>query len=142
MKIGEVAKVTGATTKTIRFYEGAGLLPEPERTQGGHREYDGAIAGRLAFIRQCQAAGMTLHEVRQVLTIHDQGESPCSHVRTLLAERLDLVRAQIAELLTLEAHLETLLGRADAARPSDHDGAAVCWILEGDAPIASTAAGS
>lgn len=142
MKIGEVAKVTGASTKTIRFYEEAGLLPEPQRTLGGHRDYDANIADRLTFIRQCQAAGMTLQEVRQILTIHDQGESPCSHVRALLAERLDLVRAQIAELVTLETHLDALLDRAATGNPGDHDGAGVCWILEGETPAASAAAGS
>lgn len=142
MKIGEVASVTGVSTKTIRFYEEAGLLPEPQRTLGGHREYDAQVTDRLAFIRQCQAAGMTLHEVRQVLAIHDRGESPCSHVRSLLNERLDKVRAHIAELVTLETHLDDLLVRAAGEAPAGHEAAAVCWILEGGEPDTSTAFGS
>lgn len=132
MKIGDVARITGASTKTIRFYEEAGLLPEPTRTPGGHRAYEPDIAERLGFIRRCQAAGMTLQEIRQILTVHDRGESPCGHVRALLAERRDTVRAQIAELITLETHLDTLLTRADQHPSTDHDQASVCWILESE----------
>ncbi|MEU0722533.1 heavy metal-responsive transcriptional regulator [Streptomyces lavendulocolor] len=130
MKIGEVAELTGTSTKTIRFYEDSGLVPPPARTPSGHRVYGPETADRLRFIRRCQAAGMSLQEVRQVLTVHDRGESPCGHVGRVLSERLDLVRAQIAELVTLETHLETLLSHAAQGQPTDHDNASVCWILE------------
>ena len=130
MKIGEVAEITRTSTKTIRFYEQSGLVPRPTRTAGGHRVYGPETADRLRFIRRCQAAGMSLHEVRQILTVHDRGESPCGHVGRVLGERLDLVRAQIAELVTLETHLETLLAHAAQGQPTDHDNAGVCWILE------------
>ncbi|WP_033309273.1 heavy metal-responsive transcriptional regulator [Streptomyces iakyrus] len=130
MKIGEVAELTGTSTKTIRFYEDSGLVPPPARTPSGHRVYGPETADRLRFIRRCQAAGMTLQEVRQILTVHDSGESPCGHVSRVLTERLDNVRAQIAELVTLEAHLESLLAHAAQGRPTDHDQAGVCWILE------------
>lgn len=134
MKIGEVARLTGTNTKTIRFYEDAGVLPPPARTPTGHRDYGPETADRLHFIRRCQAAGLSLREVRQILAVRDGGEAPCGHVRRVLGERLDRVRAQIAELITLEAHLETLIDRADrgevTGRDADHDTASVCWILE------------
>ncbi|MCX5345082.1 MerR family DNA-binding transcriptional regulator [Streptomyces atratus] len=38
MRIGDLAARTGLTTKTIRFYEGSGLLPAPPRTPGGYRD--------------------------------------------------------------------------------------------------------
>ncbi|CRK55277.1 Mercuric resistance operon regulatory protein [Alloactinosynnema sp. L-07] len=141
MKIGEVAEITRMSTKTIRFYEQSGLVPAPTRTVSGHRVYGPEIADRLRFIRRCQAAGMSLNEVRQILTVHDRGESPCGHVGRVLGERLDLVRAQIAELVTLETHLETLLAHAAQGQPTDHDNAGVCWILEtgpDDAPAGDT----
>ncbi|MFF3877308.1 heavy metal-responsive transcriptional regulator [Streptomyces sp. NPDC001978] len=130
MKIGEVAELTGTSTKTIRFYEQSGLVPPPARTPSGHRVYGPETADRLRFIRRCQAAGMTLQEVRQILTVHDRGESPCGHVGRVLTDRLENVRAQITELATLEAHLETLLNHAAQGEPTDHDNASVCWILE------------
>lgn len=130
MKIGDLAAASGTTAKTIRFYEQAGVLPEPTRTASGYRDYGAEFVDRLAFIRRAQAAGLSLRQVRQILAIHDSGEAPCGHVRGVLTERLDDVRAQIAELLTLETHLETLLAHARHGEPTEHDHSGVCWILE------------
>lgn len=132
MKIGEVAKLTGTSTKTLRFYEEAGLLPAPARTESGYRDYDPEIADRLRFIRRGQAAGLTLPEVRQILSIHDRGDAPCGHVSRVLHDRLDQIRAQLAELVALEGHLESLLERAAQGQPTEHDRSSVCWILDSD----------
>ncbi|UUV35896.1 heavy metal-responsive transcriptional regulator [Amycolatopsis roodepoortensis] len=132
MKIGELAAASGTTSKTIRFYEQAGLMPEPDRRPSGYRDYGPEFIDRLHFIRRAQAAGLALREVRQILTIHDQGDAPCGHVRQVLRDRLDQVRAQIAELVTLESHLGTLLAHAEQGEPTEHDGSGVCWILESD----------
>lgn len=133
MRIGELAARSGTTTKTIRFYEQAGLLPEPTRTPSGYRDYGSEFIDRLTFIRRAQAAGLTLREIGQVLAIHDRGEArPCAHVRHVLTTRLDQARAQIVELRTLEGHLEALLAHAQQGEPTDHDQATVCWILETD----------
>lgn len=130
MKIGELAAASGSTPKTIRFYEQAGLMPEPTRRPSGYRDYGPEFIDRLHFIRRAQAAGLALREIRQVLAIYDRGDAPCGHVQQVLTDRLDQVRAQIAELVTLETHLETLLSHAHQGKPTDHDNAAVCWILE------------
>jgi DNA-binding transcriptional MerR regulator len=132
MKIGELAKLTNTSTKTIRFYEDSGLLPPPARSASGYRDYGPEIADRLRFIHRGQAAGLTLQKVRQILAIHDRGEAPCGHVRQLLNTRLDQVRAQIAELVALEGYLQSLLDRASRGAATEHDRSTVCWILEGD----------
>jgi DNA-binding transcriptional MerR regulator len=132
MKIGDLAAASGTTAKTIRFYEQAGVLPAPGRTAGGYRDYGPEVVDRLAFIRRAQAAGLSLREIRQVLAIHDRGDAPCGHVRGVLGDRLDAVRAQIAELVTLETHLETLLAHAQRGESTEHDNAGVCWILDTD----------
>ncbi|KPN47090.1 heavy metal-responsive transcriptional regulator [Mycobacterium intracellulare] len=132
MQIGELAKLANTSAKTIRFYEDSGLLPPPARTVSGYRDYGPEMVERLRFIRRGQAAGLTLQKVRQVLAIHDRGEVPCGHVRQVLNTRLDQVRAQIAELVALEGHLQTLLDRASRGAATEHDHSTVCWILEGD----------
>jgi DNA-binding transcriptional MerR regulator len=136
MQIGELAKLTNTSSKTIRFYEDSGLLPPPARSTSGYRDYGPEIVDRLSFIHRGQAAGLTLQKVRQILAIHDRGEAPCGHVRQVLNTRLDQVRAQIAELVALESHLQTLLDRASGGGPTEHDRSTVCWILESelDAP--------
>ena len=71
MQIGGVARTIGVATSAIRFYEEPGLLPEPDQTPAGDREYHPAIIDRLAFIRVGQAVGLTLAELREVLGIRD-----------------------------------------------------------------------
>lgn len=132
MKIGELAAASGTTAKTIRFYEQSGVLPEPTRMPSGYRDYGPEFVDRLSFVRRAQAAGLSLREIRQILAVHDRGEAPCGHVRGVLADRLDQVRAQIAELVTLEEHLNSLLVHAQHSPPTDHDTSSVCWILETD----------
>ena len=132
MQIGELAKLANTSAKTIRFYEDSGLLPPPARTASGYRVYGPEFVDRLRFIHRGQAAGLTLQKVRQILAIHDHGEAPCGHVRQVLNTRLDQVRAQIAELIALEGHLQTLLEYASHAAPTEHDHSTVCWILESD----------
>lgn len=130
MQIGELAKLSNTSAKTIRFYEDSGLLPPPARTASGYRDYGPEVVERIRFIHRGQAAGLTLQKVRQILAIHDRGEAPCGHVRQVLGTRLDQVRAQIAELVALEGHLQTLLDHASHAAPTEHDHSTVCWILE------------
>ena len=138
MQIGEVAKLTDTSTKTIRFYEDSGLLPPPARSASGYRDYGPEIVDRLRFIHRGQAAGLTLQKVRQILGIHDRGEVPCGHVRQVLNARLDEVRVQIAELVALERHLQTLLDHASRGAPTEHDDSTVCWILEGGSDALAT----
>jgi MerR family transcriptional regulator, Zn(II)-responsive regulator of zntA len=88
MLIGEVAARAGVPAKTIRFWEDQSLLPLPDRTPSGYRDYDPAVLERLAFIRHAQSAGLTLEAIRQVLEVRDDGEPPCVHVTALIARRL------------------------------------------------------
>jgi DNA-binding transcriptional MerR regulator len=132
MQIGELARLTNTSAKTIRFYEDSGLLPPPARSASGYRNYGPEIVDRLRFIHRGQAAGLTLQKVRQILAIRDRGEAPCGHVRQVLNTRLDQVRGQIAELVALEGHLQSLLERASRDAPTEHDDSTVCWILESD----------
>ena len=129
MKIGEVARRAGVPAKTIRFWESQGLVPAPARTGGGYRDYDPAIAERLAFIRHAQAAGLTLRQILQVLDIRDSGRPPCVHVAAVIAERLSEVEARLAELSRARDQLLVLSGRAAAQDPADCQG--YCSIITG-----------
>ena len=129
MRIGEVAGRTGVPPKTIRFWEDQRLLPPPARTPAGYRDYDPAILERLAFIRQAQAAGLTLEHIRQVLDIRDGGQPPCAHVADLIARRLAEVEARLAELARARDQLAALAARAAAQDPADCRG--YCSIIAG-----------
>ena len=126
MRIGEVAAVTGTTTKTLRFYEDEGLLPAVDRTGGGYREYAPDVVRRLDFIRRGRAAGLSLAQIRQVLDIRDGGVAPCEHVLGLLSTRLLGLDRQIAALHALRQTVAALRERATAADPGTCASDQVC----------------
>ena len=119
MLIGELAEVTGVSTKALRFYENEGLLHEPDRTAGGYRDYRPDVIDRVVFIRQAQAAGLTLSQIAEVLTVRDDGRAPCGHVARLVDDRLADVEARLAELEHTRTQLRELRGRLDELDPAD-----------------------
>lgn len=129
MKIGEIADLTRVSTKTIRYYEEIGLLPEPERESNGYRSYGAETVQRLQFVHHAQTAGLTLGEIRQVLEIRSQGRAPCVHVRELLNRHLDQVNVQIAELKITRRELKELAIRAGSTDPADCSEEVICSIL-------------
>lgn len=117
MRIGELAAAAGTSTKPLRFYEDQGLLPAPDRTPAGYRDYRPDVLSRLDFIRRGQAAGLTLAQVKQVLDIRDDGQAPCAHVRDLLDERLAEIEYQLRSLTVLRDTLTELREAAIPVRP-------------------------
>lgn len=118
MRIGELAKLTGCQSETVRFYEQKGLLPPPLRSQANYRLYDASHAERLHFIRRCRSLGMSLNEVETLLGYQDQPERSCSGVNALVDHQLSEIERQILELSKLRTELSRLRGSCDSARPA------------------------
>lgn len=129
MRIGEVAAAAGVPAQTIRFYERRGLLPQPQRGLNGYREYDASVLTRLAFIRNGQAAGLTLVEVTSILNLRRDGAVPCAHVESLLATKLLDVQERQRGLAVLKKELEQLLSRSHELDPADCTGLQICHII-------------
>ncbi|MFE0130954.1 heavy metal-responsive transcriptional regulator [Streptomyces sp. NPDC059037] len=129
MRIGELATASGVTTKTIRFYEQAGLVPEPPRTSGGYRDYPGESLTRLAFIRDAQHAGLTLAEIRGILALRDSGRAPCDHVSDLIGEHLEEIDRRISELRKTRTALRGLAQRAADTDPASCTDTDICRII-------------
>ncbi|MFC9543046.1 heavy metal-responsive transcriptional regulator [Streptomyces sp. NPDC056956] len=129
MRIGELATESGLTTKTIRFYEQAGLLPAPPRTPGGYRDYPDHTVARLAFVRDAQAAGLSLAEIRSVLALRDSGQAPCEQVGVLIEEHLAEIDRRMAELRQARTVLRELARRAAVTDPDTCSAGDICTIL-------------
>lgn len=130
MRIGELADAVGLPTRTIRYYERRGLLPEPERAANGYRVYNDRTLSRLRFIRTAQAAGLTLAEIRGIIVLRDEGSAPCEHVSALLQAKLVEVGERMGQLQHLEADLTRLIRRSRSLDPADCVDGAVCHILQ------------
>lgn len=130
MKISEVAQRAGVTAKTIRYYEQIGVLPPPERSGSGYREYRDQVLERLEFIRAAQAVGLTLAEIRGVIEVRGGGTPPCSHVVSLLTRKTDEIDAQIAALQRMREDVAALLAHAASFSPQEcGSDQAVCRII-------------
>ena len=131
MRIGEVARRGGVTTKAIRFYEQAGVMVPPVRLASGYRDYDDAAVDRLAFVKAAQAAGLTLAEIRDVIAARDASGSPCEHLRRLLDTHAAALDERILELARLRREVEHLRRRAATLDPAACTDAAVCHLIPG-----------
>lgn len=126
LKIGALAGRTGCPVETIRYYERAGLLAAPPRSDGNYRLYDDTHVERLQFIRHCRSLDMTLDEIRSLLRFSDDPEGNCGEVNLLLDKHIGHVAQRIEELKALQGQLQELRGtcaRAQAVRD--------CGILQG-----------
>lgn len=129
MRIGELAHASGTTTKTLRFYEQQGLMPDVDRTAAGYRDYSRDAIARVDFIHRGKAAGLTLAQIRRILDIRDRGHTPCAHVLDLLDSRLAEIDRQISELRALRATITQLRAQANEIGPDTCDQAEVCRYL-------------
>ncbi len=128
MRIGELAKTARVTPDTIRYYEREGLLPSPQRTESGYRDYGPGVMDDLLFIKKAQALGLKLSDVREVLEISSGGKPPCEHVRATVSARLVEVEERLRELRALRATLRETLERLDRA-PAPKAGCR-CAVIE------------
>lgn len=128
--IGRVAADLGVNPRTLRYYESIGLLPAPGRTSSGYRVYDGRAAQRIGFITRAKGLGLTLKEIREILTIFDRGKTPCRTVQQVLQKHLGQVEVQIGRLRALRAELRAFL--ADWPVTCETNGTAVCPRIEND----------
>jgi MerR family copper efflux transcriptional regulator len=128
LSIGLVARRTGATVPTVRYYEEIGLLPPAKRTEAGQRSFDEATVRRLVFIRRCRDFGFSIDQVRELVGLVDQPDRPCMEVRDIAATHLEQVRQKLVELKELEASLNAFVCSCETACAG---GSAVdCTILE------------
>ncbi len=128
LKIGEAARRAGVTAKAIRFYERVGVLPPPARGGNGYRLYGKDAVEMLAFVKRATGLGLTLAEIKDVVTIRRGGRPPCAHVHRLLTEKALELDRKLKDLLEVRRRVRQSLS---AWRRAPVKRAAVCSHIEG-----------
>jgi MerR family Zn(II)-responsive transcriptional regulator of zntA len=109
---GDLARATGETVRTVRFYEEQGILRPATISEGGHRRYDGDALERLQLILDFRELGLSIHDIRTLLAMRE-GCRTASEFRSLLRDRLPIhvarARDRIERLRRLEAELRQAL---------------------------------
>ncbi|WP_096087137.1 Cd(II)/Pb(II)-responsive transcriptional regulator [Agaribacterium haliotis] len=129
MKIGRLAKSSGCSIQTIRYYEKVGLIAASSRTEGNFRLYDSYTLEKLQFIKHCRSLDLTLNEIKQLIELKSSPESNCEEVNHIIDNHLHLVESRIEELKKLHLDLNVLRHRCTSPKKVGQ-----CGILEGLAP--------
>ena len=103
--IGEMSKLTGVNIETIRYYERIGLMPHPDRTAGGNRQYNQDQLKQLFFIKRARELGFSIREIRALLAMALDNGFTCSEVHGMTIEHLASVQEKITSLQRLEQAL-------------------------------------
>lgn len=110
---GELARLTGVSTDTVRFYERRGLLRPAPRTASGYRLFSPDALARVKLIRGALSIGFSVDELAMILRDRDRGGAPCRRVRQLAAEKLVAIEAQLRDLQSWRHELRQTLAAWD-----------------------------
>jgi MerR family mercuric resistance operon transcriptional regulator len=104
VSIGQLAKVTGVSTRTIRYYEELGILPAPVRSPGGTRKYPQEYRRYIETALSLKELGFPLEQIKPLARLAlGKALTPTQRDRAaqLVAERLDVLGRQVSILLSL-----------------------------------------
>jgi len=107
MKIGELAKRSGLSAHTIRYYERIGLLPHADRDQSGQRDYDASILTWIEFLDRLKTTGMPIREMLRYAALRERGVNTQAERGALLEQHRERVRANVAKLQACLLVLDT-----------------------------------
>ena len=101
----ELARATGVSTDTLRYYERRGLLPPVPRGKNGYRRYPESAVHRVTVVRRAMDAGFTVAELARILKQRGAGGAPCRQVDAIARHRLKELEERIEDLIVLRDEL-------------------------------------
>jgi len=108
MRVGEIARATGASVRSVRYYERAGLI-RAERRENGYREFDASAVGRVRAIRHLLETGFTLDDIAALASCLDSAapDPRCSaQAVAIYRDKLARIDVQMRTLATLRERIE------------------------------------
>lgn len=122
--IGRLARRSGVKVSTIRYYEQAGLMPEPRRSPGNQRIYEYDHLKRLMFIRHCRELGFSQAAIRDLLEMSHNSDQSCDAVTDIALVQRDELDRRIAQLTDLRSELNRMIRACAGGKIKD------CRIVE------------
>ena len=98
ISIGELSRLSGLSSHTLRFYEAEGILKPAGRTASGHRQYHGEDVLWLEFVLRLKLIGMPLAEIKRYAALRSQGEKTLQPRLTMLKLHRERLVTKIDEL--------------------------------------------
>ncbi|AVP63766.1 transcriptional regulator [Clostridium botulinum] len=112
MTRGELAKQTGISTSTIRYYEDSGILPAPKRIANGYRVYTDDYLVKIKFIKDAKSLGYSLKEIKEILQMLSQ-EMDGENLKGLVKSKSCEIEERIKTLHSIQRMLTDLLNTSE-----------------------------
>ncbi|WP_260260321.1 Cu(I)-responsive transcriptional regulator [Vibrio intestinalis] len=106
MNIGQVAQLTGLSSKSIRLYEDKGIITPPLRSASGYREYGSQHLQELNLVSRAKSAGFSLAECKEFVELAHNPQRKSSEVKAKAQEKLKEVEMKIHQLQEIEKQLK------------------------------------
>jgi MerR family mercuric resistance operon transcriptional regulator len=113
--IARFAEAAGVGVETVRYYQRRGLLPVPQARHASYRRYDRSLLQRLRFIKNAQAAGFTLAEIRELMRLDRTGDR--LRIQELAAAKLKDLELRMRGLRQAAKSLKVLVHHCQHAKP-------------------------
>lgn len=130
MTVCELARRSGVTLDTVRYYARIGLLQPKRHLENDYKLFANADVSRVRFIRRAKSLGYTLAEIKQILEHSMYGHSPCPLVRKIIQRRIKENRRKLKEMNALQQRMETALKQWQHMPDGEPDGDSVCHLIE------------
>lgn len=114
MNIGQAAKKTGLSAKTLRYYDSIDLIKPSHRALNGYRDYSEKDLEHLTFLQHARQTGFTIDECRQLLALFNNDARQSKHVKSLVLEKAEHVEKQISQLKWMHNYLLELASHCRA----------------------------
>ena len=119
MNIGEAAKRSGLTVKTVRYYANIGMVTPQQDAETGYRIYGDADVAKLQFVGKARKFNFSVEECRELLGLYEDRNRPSREVKALTMKKIAEIDARLAELNSLKAELSGLAASCDGDHRPD-----------------------
>ena len=121
MKIGNLAKKSGLSAHTLRYYERIGLMPYADRDRSGQRDYDESILNWIEFLGRLKTTDMPIRDMLRYAQMVERGEQTFSQRREMLESHRERVKERLAELNACLRVLDTKIASYQEAEERTKD---------------------
>jgi len=115
--IGQIAKKSGISVDTIRYYEKEGLLEKPQRKDSGYRQYNDDVIERLSFIYQAKSLGFTLTQINELLSLEVKKGTTSKDIKNISQSKLKDIEEKIKMLKKMQKILKELVTQCSGKGP-------------------------
>lgn len=123
--VGKLARQARVNVETLRYYERRRLLPKPLRSGANYRVYSPDDLRRVKFIKQAQALGFSLNEIKELLTLRAAPRAKCQDVKRCAMQKINEIEAKLYSLAMMRKNLQKLVDECAGNGPITQ-----CPILE------------